>query len=345
MRKQHHAFAAGPLVLAIVLAAAVAPVFAAALNQKPCLCQPMIRPMDGVTRTAFVATVRYQDPDGDAPAKVEVNIDGVGYPMRLVKGRAHDGTYQARLTLTEGEHNYYFYAEDVRGLSERFPRYGAKPGPWVGQRALYNRQAIMTNGGVHYERGSDKNIYTFTVHYRDRDVCKPPRAVMAVVDGITHEMKLHKGTANNGTYLYQAMLPAGPHAYYFVAKDGNDDCVTLPANGFIRGPEVSESMNMPPALSDNRTIPPTGSHRTKYAYTVHYKDEDMDPPSVALVYIDNIPYQLKLGAGKTYEGLYLYRTYHHVGWDHDYYFYFEDGRGGSARFPEVGSFHGPIVTR
>ena len=75
------------------------------------------------------------------------------------------------------------------------------------------------------------------------------------------------------------------------------------------------------------------------------KDEDGDRPSVALVYVDDIPHQLQHAAGEPDAGLYLYRARHHVGWDHEYYFYFEDGRGGVCRFPERGSFHGPIVTR
>jgi hypothetical protein len=343
MRRQHHAFVAALFVP--ILLVLVAPVFAVETNHKPCLCQPMIRPLDGVTRTTFVATVRYNDPDGDAPASVAVYIDGIAYPMQLVKGRAHDGIYRARLTLGEGEHNYYFYAEDVRGLTERFPRYGAKHGPYVGARKRYNRQAIMTSGGVHFDYGDERSIYTFTVHYRDRDVCRPPKGLTVIVDGIPQMMKLHKGTPNNGIYLYQTLLPAGPHAYYFVAKDGDGGCVSHPQHGYLRGPEVAETFNTPPTLSDNRTIPPSGSYRTKYTYTIHVKDEDFDVPSVALIYIDDVPFQLKLAAGKAYEGLYLYRTRHHVGWDHNYYFYFEDGRGGVARFPEVGTFHGPIVTR
>ncbi|HDQ98666.1 MAG TPA: hypothetical protein ENN51_00040 [candidate division WOR-3 bacterium] len=343
MRKRHHAFVAGLFV--VVLAVTAGSALAAETARKPCLCQPMIRPMDGVTRTTFVASVRYRDPNGIAPGRIVVNISGNDYPLTLARGRAYDGIYRARLTLTEGEHAYYFYAENAEGHSERFPRYGAKPGPWVGGRARYNRQAILTRGGVHFEHGTDRKTYTFTVHYRDRDICKKPQRVTAVVDGIRHEMKLHSGTPNNGIYLYQAELPAGPHAYYFEAFDGDGECVTHPAHGFLRGPEVSEQPNVRPALSDNRIIPPTGSHRTKYAYTVHYKDADGDAPSIARLYVNDIAYDLKLASGKPHEGLYIHRMRHHVGWDHNYYFYFEDGRGGSARLPASGAFHGPIVTR
>ncbi|MFO7638869.1 MAG: hypothetical protein R6X14_06180 [bacterium] len=344
MRRQHHACVAGLLVIVLAIMAAPAP--AAEATLKPCLCQPMIRPMDGTTRTAFTASVRYKDPSAEAPARIEVNIGGSNYPLSLAKGSAHDGIYRARVNLPEqGEYEYFFYAENQSGHSERFPRYGAKPGPWVGGRTRYNRQAVLTNGGVYHDRGNDNRLYAYTVHYRDRDICKRPQRVTVVVDGIRHDMKLHDGTPNNGTYIYQTTLPAGPHAYYFEAIDGDGYCATHPVHGFIRGPEVTETPNAVPTLTDNRLIPPTGSYRTKYAYTVHYRDPDGNAPALALIYINGIEYPIKLAAGKPHEGLYIYRTRHHVGWEHDYYFHFEDGRGGSVRFPAQGNFHGPVVTR
>ena len=126
MRIKHTAFAAASFALAIL--ALVSPSVAAQANTKPCLCYPTISPMEGTARTVYVASAKYRDVDGDVPAKVEVYIDNVAYPMRLAGGKAADGTYRARLTLPPGEHSYYFYAQDARGADERFPRYGAKPG-------------------------------------------------------------------------------------------------------------------------------------------------------------------------------------------------------------------------
>jgi len=343
MHRKHYAF-----MVTLGLVAAVAlltPSLAAQENHKPCLRQATVRPMEGVARTTFVATVEYSDIDGDVPAKVEVFIDNTAYSMRLIKGRAENGRYHARLTLPPGEHSYYFYAEDARGMSERYPRYGAKHGPYVGKRKPYNRPAFLTEGGVHFDHGTDKNIYTFSVYYRDRDEYRPPRAVRVVIDGIIHNMKLHKGNPNNGSYLYETVLPAAPHAYYFVATDGDGGCITHPHHGFLRGPEVVKSFNNPPHLGDKKIIPPIGNYRTKYAYTIHYRDKDFDVPSIALVYIDDIPQVMKLAAGRPYSGLYIFRTRHHVGYNHDYYFYFEDGSGGVCRYPDRGSFHGPVVTR
>lgn len=343
MHAQHGHSVAAIAVLTIV--ALSVPLFAAAANNKPCLCQPEIRPLDGLARTTYVATVKYSDPDGDAASAVSVYVDGVAYPMRLVSGRPENGTYRARLTLPPGEHSYYFYAEDSRGLSERFPRYGAKKGPFVGSRKPYNRQPALTDGGVYFEYGTDRDVTTFTVRYQDRCETRPPLAVKAVVDGITHDMKLHTGTPNDGIYLYQTSLPAGPHAYYFAAKDAGGDCITHPRHGFLRGPEIHPSPNSPPELSCPRVVPPAGSHLTKYSYTVEYRDKDFDPPSTALIYVNDIPHVMRLAATKPHYGIYVFRTNHHLSYNHTYYFYFEDGRGGTCRYPARGAFHGPVVTK
>jgi hypothetical protein len=342
MRVKQYAFAAASVALMVL--ALASPALAAQGNAKPCLAQPSISPMTGTARTVYVAQVTYRDPDGDVPAKVEVYIDNVAYPMRLAGGRAASGTYRARLTLPPGEHSWFFYAEDVRGQSERFPRYGARKGPFVGKTKPMNRLPILTEGGVRQGIDNRQNVYTYTVRYKDFD-CPPSPTVRVVVDGIVHDMKLHSGKPNDGIYIYQTTLPAGPHAYYFMAKDRNGDCVTHPANGFIRGPEIMERSNTPPMAQDQRVEPPTGGMRTRYGYLVNYRDYDMDAPSLALVYVNGFPYQLKLVKGDAYDGLYAYYGGQFLGNLHDYYFYFEDGRGGACRFPNVGTFHGPVVTR
>jgi len=360
MRTKHYAFAAASVVLLVLVLAA--PSLAAQANAKPCLCHPRLSPMKGTAKTVYVATVTYRDPDGDAPAKVEVYVDNVPYLMKRVRGRPADGVYRARLTLPPGEHSYFFSAEDARGATERFPRYGAMTGPYVGAKKPMNRLPTLTEGGVYYDRGSEQSIYTYTVHYRDRDVCKPPRAVKVFIDGICHDMKLHSSDNTayydgacptkqmraggfNGTYVYRTMLPVGPHAYYFMAMDGDGDCVSHPAQGFIRGPDVAAVLNSPPVLLDQRHRPEAGGTRTRYNFLVHYNDVDFDTPTTALIYVDNIPHAMKRVKGNGANGLYAYSSGAFLSNMHTYYYYFEDGKGGSCRLPEVGVFHGPVVTR
>jgi len=363
MRVKHYAYAAASVVLSVLFLAS--PSLADQGNAKPCLCYPTITPMQGTARTVYVATVTYNDADDDAPARVEVNVDNVAYPMRLASGRPASGTYRARLTLPPGEHSYFIYAEDARGASERFPRYGARKGPFVGATKPLNLVPILTDGGVRSDYGTDRDIYTFTVHYRDRDICKRPRFVRVFVDGICHEMKPLPGTATDGayiegncrgekpqygvgvnaTYVYQMRLPAGPHGYYFVAMDGDGANVTLPTHGFIRGPEVTAQENSAPKLVDQRVEPPTAGQRNRYGYLVHYNDVDLDAPTTALIYVDNVPHTMKRIRGTGGNGLYSYVSRQFLGNMHTYYYYFEDGKGGTCRLPAAGVFHGPVVTR
>jgi len=332
------------VILAILVLVSVAP--AAQANNKPCLCHATMSPMEGSARTVYVASLAYNDPDGDAPAKVEVYIDNVAYPMRLAGGRAANGTYRARLTLPPGEHTYYFYAEDVPGASERCPRYGAWNGPFVGTTKKYNRLPRLTEGGVYFNNGSDRAVYTYTVRYRDMDDCKPPRAVRVAVDGICHDMKLHSGKPEDGIYLYETTLPAGPHAYYFGAVDNRGDCATLPKFGFLRGPDVAEQPNSSPQLTDPKVSPPIGGPSGgRYAYTVVYRDEDGDAPALAQVFVNGFAHTMKLVSGKACDGVYSYSHREHLGNFNDYYFYFEDGRGGTQLYPARGRWHGPVVTR
>ncbi|MBM3315577.1 hypothetical protein FJY71_07040 [candidate division WOR-3 bacterium] len=343
MRKQHSAFAAASAAVLAVLALA-SPALAVQENHKPCLCGARITPLAGSARTVYVAQVKYSDPDADIPARVEVYIDDVAYPMRLAKGKPANGIYQARLTLPPGEHTYYFYGEDVRGLSERFPRYGQKRGPNVGTNTVFNRLPVLTNGGVYFDYGPEGTTFTFTVHYQDRDG-RRPRAVRVIIDGLVREMSLHEGTATDGIYLYRAQLPVGPHSYYFVGIDDCGACVAHPRHGLLRGPVVDAVPNRPPELIQPLVDPLIGSKSARFSYRVEYRDPDGDPPSIARVYVDGIPHDLKLRSGRAHTGLYGYRMRHYLGDFHEYYFYFEDGRGGVRRLPDTGTFHGPNVVR
>jgi len=84
--------------------------------------------------------------------------------------------------------------------------------------------------------------------------------------------------------------------------------------------------------------------KSTFTFRVNYRDADMDAPSLAMIYVDGVPHKMSRDAGPAGEGLYTFRTREVRGALHDYYFYFEDGRGGTRRYPEVGIFHGPIVT-
>lgn len=309
-------------------------------NQKPCLYDGKIEPSSGTIKIPYTASVYYYDPDGKKPNKIQIIIDDINYPLKRSQGQPNKGLYTAKLTLPPGEHNYYFEAEDDNGALVRFPRYGTKKGPLVG----ITKPAQLTKGGVLRKSGTDKTLYTYTIHYFDPQD-NPPQKIYVVVDGITYPMSLHKGRRSNGTYIAVLTLPAGSHAYYFKAMDAQGNCISLPEDGFIRGPEVVESANSSPNLFDVKLEPIIGYKSQAFTYLVTYLDKDFDPPSLIHIVIDGESYPLKLKAGKNYNGIYYFRTKQYLGNYHNYYFYCEDGRGGSCRIPATGTFHGPVVVK
>ncbi|MEO0083630.1 MAG: hypothetical protein ABIK33_04540 [candidate division WOR-3 bacterium] len=314
------------------------------LNKSPCLYEGVIEPSSGTARTHYTASVHYYDPDGKKPSKIVVYVDDVSYNLKKATGKANNGIYKCKLVLPPGGHKYYFYAEDDYGKDVRYPKYGMKTGPVVSITKPWIEPAKLSNGGLIQKTGTEKTVYTFTVNYYDPND-KPPKKIYVIVDNIKFPMNLHKGKPANGIYLAMVTLPAGPHAYYFKALDARGNCLTLPEQGFIRGPDVVPVINNPPKLLDAKIEPTIGYSSTSFTYYVTYRDEDFDPPSIINIVIDGVSYPLKLKAGSKYNGLYFYRTKHYLGNLHNYYFYCEDGRGGNCRIPAVGAFHGPVVVK
>ncbi len=314
------------------------------LNKQPCLYDGVIEPQSGTTRNIYIASVRYYDPDGKKPIQIKVFVNENGYNLKKSSGKYNNGVYKTKLSLPAGKHSYYFYAEDDHGFSIKYPQYGVIKGPTVNLNRPYQQPATLMEGGLYQKIGTNKSIYTYTVRFKDPNE-KPPKKIRVVVDGISYPMQLHKGKLYDGIFLAKLTLPTGKHAYYFKAYDALGNCITLPEQGFVRGPDVISHQNSNPKLLDNKIEPPIGYKANTYSYYVTYIDEDNDPPSLMQIYINEQPYDLKLKQGKPYNGIYYLKYSHFVGNYHNYYFYCEDGRGGSYRFPETGYFYGPVVVK
>ncbi|MCS7249635.1 MAG: hypothetical protein N2323_03365 [candidate division WOR-3 bacterium] len=314
-------------------------------NSKPFLLNGEIIPYEGTVKKAFIARVYYYDADGDKPEKIFVYVDDVPYPLKLKKGSASAGWYYSqKLTLPPGEHKYYFYCEDGKGKSDRFPRYGEKTGPLVGVHKKLNRKPKLEKGGVYFEEGEEDKIFVFRVNYYDPD-CQPPQAVMVIVDGRAKPMKLYKGKPSDGVYIARLKLEPMKHGYYFLAIDDQGEKVSLPEEGYLIGPIVYEKENTLPILTDCKVKPELGGPSTTFTFSVFYKDEDKDPPAIIQVVIDNIPYDMKLVKGEKHYGIYQFKKKLQESKFHSYYFYCEDIRGGIRRIPERGAFNGPIVIK
>jgi len=103
------------------------------------------------------------------------------------------------------------------------------------------------------------------------------------------------------------------------------------------------------AIADDLTVhvsPSSGNTDTDFYWYVHYYDADGDLPSIKNVYIDANSYEMELepGSGSASNGTYIYGPMNLSVGSHDYFFFFTDGQGGSARLPSSGTFFGPSVS-
>ena len=139
-------------------------------------------------------------------------------------------------------------------------------------------------------------------------------------------------TTDPPTELLSSLVP--------LAADGGQSVYSYVDYAYV-GPVY----NHPPELFYPQVNPAIGGTDTTFSYYVYYYDQNGDVPSVKQVYIDGDPQQMEFNAaqgGSATNGWYVYRTTLPRG-SYDYYFYFEDGRGGSARAPIVGTLSGPEV--
>jgi len=97
--------------------------------------------------------------------------------------------------------------------------------------------------------------------------------------------------------------------------------------------------NQDPILSNARVAPSAGTDHTTFSYTVDYFDADEDAPAVADLYIDGIRHTTSLDDGSPADGTYKYSSVLGAG-THNYFFRFQDGRGGFDMTPLYG---GPTV--
>lgn len=103
-------------------------------------------------------------------------------------------------------------------------------------------------------------------------------------------------------------------------------------------------LNQDPDLSNGYVNLSSGDTNTDFYWYVDYYDQDGDFPTLKNVYIDGMSYTMSLYSGSASNGTYLYGPKNLSAGSHNYYFYFSDGYGGSARLPSSGTYSGPSVS-
>lgn len=93
-----------------------------------------VQPESGDTNTFFTYELTYSSLAGDAPAVVNVVIDGRARALERVAQEATDRwRYRLVTRLSAGQHDFRFYADDGRGHVSRLPSTGTFQGPAVSQ--------------------------------------------------------------------------------------------------------------------------------------------------------------------------------------------------------------------
>jgi hypothetical protein len=326
------------------------------VNSNPVLSLGSVSPASGNISTTFTYSVDYYDIDGDAPATIQVFIDsGGGNTITLESGIASNGTYTYAVSgavLAEGSHTYYFYCEDGNGGSDRLPATGASDGPTVTAIPVNNNPSLTVPGAVSTldpTSGDTSTTFTYSVDYSDVDGDAPATIAVVVDYGsytMTMPMTLDTGTASNGTYTRSGVtFGAGSYTYYFECTDGNGGSDRLPATGAYDGPTVTAiPVNNNPSFTNGYVDPTSGTTSDTYAYSVDYYDIDGDAPATIQVFIDGSPNTMTLASGTASNGTYSLSGVTLADSAHTYYFYCEDGNGGSDRLPATGAYSGPDVS-
>ncbi len=312
------------------------------VNYDPVLSAGDVAPDTGTTGTLFAYCVHYYDEDGEAPAVIEVHIDGDGgHGMALDSGNAADGTYCYETTLgTEGDHTFHFECEDPSGSTDRDPEDSEHDGPFV------NHAPDLSNGDVYPDTGAGSRTFTYSVDYYDLDGDAPSVKEVRIDEGTQDEkvgqMWLVLGEAANGRYIYyETSLHQGEHTFYFLFKDTLGSSARDPEEaGYYDGPTVTNSA---PELLDCDVEPHYGKTGVSFVYSCHYSDYDDDYPGSIKVFIDGDGgHDMTLDDGPAYDGTYVYEMTLALG-EHDFYFECDDGAGGSDRCPDAGATDGPLV--
>ncbi|MCC6730525.1 MAG: hypothetical protein IT208_14415 [Chthonomonadales bacterium] len=271
-----------------------------------------VAPLSGSPETEFTFTIIYSDEDNQPPVDdngnegVYVVIDNsqrlllqrdpaAQPPLDYVKGIA----YSAKTTLSVGEHNYFFEANDLPlGATNRsgdkvvFPEITASPnrlpGPVVVNLGTLS-EAPDPKYILPFPKGGSTQSYLFTVLYTNTDGIGPKNNIveLRVRSKITGETSILEMKAIDPIgpdqykagvrYQLQIAAPNAPLAPgdYEISFGFHDLPASAPAEPLVL------AVNGPPVLSNGALVADHGtpiSRSDKLTFSVTYTDINGDPP-------------------------------------------------------------------
>nr|MDO8082658.1 C39 family peptidase [Candidatus Freyarchaeota archaeon] len=208
-----------------------------------------------------------------------------------------------------------------------------------------NGVTVIPEGGTTPE---DTVIFTGTVSDPDGDQVRLEielRQISEAFTGVPTQETISEfvPSGTQVTITRYGLVNAGYH-WQYRAKDSKGATSAWQEYGTSGNTDFTVSSNTPPELSNGYVEPSSGDTSTSFYYYVTYFDADGDSPSVKQVYIDDTPYTMSWYSGLDSWITYRYGPKNLPSGSHNYYFYFEDGRGGSDRLPDSGTYSGPPVS-
>lgn len=97
---------------------------------------------------------------------------------------------------------------------------------WTQDFSSYSRYSRKLYSGTHYPKTGTS--IEFRANWADS---AGPILSYVIIDGISYDMSIERGTPTNGTYLYKANLPNSCHKYYFLFKAKDGSVETFPDEG------------------------------------------------------------------------------------------------------------------
>jgi len=283
-----------------------------------------LAPQTGGPATVFKFAVVYLP--SRLPDVSDIVIDGAHFPMTShgVGNRHPSGTiYEYSTTLLPGMHTFSF-SFSAGSQHEVMPFNGVPYTLQVLPFDVTDRTYIASAMIGVMQR------FAFDFHSAS---AQTPTLAEVQIDGVAHAMK---PTAQPGRYQYSTPLTTGDHWYRFRVSDGT-------ATGVYEGGLTNKIL--PFLLTSPQVSPPSGSPTTVFQFAVTYTHASGLAPQSALVYVDDVPYQLTQRSGTFKAGaLFSARITLPVGSHHHYYFLFADGQSSSAKPTNVAPYVGPIVS-
>nr|MDO8114546.1 hypothetical protein [Candidatus Sigynarchaeota archaeon] len=205
----------------------------------PALTSGAVTPPSGDQFTSFTFNVTYTDLDNNAPASINVSINGTVHAMTKQNPADMNYTdgcvYQYVTTLVQVTtvYNYSFSCYDGRFINSTI----TLTGPTVIERNL--NAPVLSNAAVSPTVGMNTTIFNFTATYTDADN-NLPRSVNVSINGTVHAMIAANPADTNvmdgKVFYYTTTLIWGYYQFWINCSDGGFQSATSIVNAPIVDP-------------------------------------------------------------------------------------------------------------